>query len=127
DADRDQLEMQHARHYCRLAERAEPELTGRAQPGWLRALANDYENLRAAILFAAVEDPSTALRIGAALPIFWYVRGLYREGARRTPGVSPTRSGRLRRSIPSRASSRSLLHQVEKDLRSRGKTATSTA
>ena len=82
DADRDQLEMQHARHYCRLSERAEPELTGRAQPGWLRALANDYENLRAAILFAAVEDPSTALRIGAALPIFWYVRGLYREGAR---------------------------------------------
>jgi tetratricopeptide (TPR) repeat protein len=71
----------HADHLLALAERAEREFTGADQAAWLATVADEHENLRAALEhFLASEDHPKALRLGSALVIFWFVRGFYREG-----------------------------------------------
>ncbi len=71
----------HAMYFLGLAEQAEPELTGPAQPQWLDRLEREHDNLRAALTWA--EDPGEGeigLRLGAALWRFWVVRGHLHEG-----------------------------------------------
>jgi predicted ATPase/DNA-binding SARP family transcriptional activator/Tfp pilus assembly protein PilF len=71
----------HALHFVRLAERAEPELTGAEQGAWLALLEAEHDNLRAALDWAAGSgDRSAGLRLAAALGRFWYVRGYLSEG-----------------------------------------------
>ena len=71
----------HALHFVRLAERAEPELTGAEQGAWLALLEAEHDNLRAALDWTAGSgDRSVGLRLAAALGRFWYVRGYLSEG-----------------------------------------------
>ena len=73
----------HARYYLALAEQAEPHLFGSEQLRWLDCLERELDNLRA-ILQAGIaegtEEREVALRLGAAVRIFWYGRGRLREG-----------------------------------------------
>jgi tetratricopeptide (TPR) repeat protein len=70
----------HLQFYGRLVERAEPELTGREQGAWLRALDADYGNLRAALEWGAGAQPDAALALAASLGRYWQIRGYFREG-----------------------------------------------
>jgi non-specific serine/threonine protein kinase len=74
----------HASHFLALAERAEPELTGPEQGGWLERLEADHPNLGGALQWAADEgEAEIGLRLGAALWRFFLSRGHLAEGRRR--------------------------------------------
>jgi len=68
----------HARYYLRLSEAADPHLMGPEQLLWFQRLERELDNLRA-ILQAGTpggeEEREVALRLGAALWIFWVGRG----------------------------------------------------
>ncbi len=83
-AEGERPEHRHALYYLALAERAEPELTGRNQHMWLERVAADYENLRTALEWCSntPEHVPEGLRIGSSLVMFWFVRGPYRDGVR---------------------------------------------
>ena len=73
--DRD-LRERHACHFLELAEEAEPHLGGQGQSAWLRRLDLEQANLRSAIAWLRTGDhPQDALRLGAALWRFWWLRG----------------------------------------------------
>jgi predicted ATPase/DNA-binding SARP family transcriptional activator len=73
----------HALHFLALAEEAEPHLRG--SPGaWLHRLDQEHDNLRAALDYLEASGEShLALRLAAALSLFWATRGHLVEGRRR--------------------------------------------
>ena len=78
------LRRRHAEYFLRLAEEAEPHLTGRQQGTWLDGLEAEHDNLRLS------QDALRQAGLGAeelglvgALMRFWYVRGYLREGRSR--------------------------------------------
>ncbi|WP_324193513.1 AfsR/SARP family transcriptional regulator [Nocardia otitidiscaviarum] len=86
----------HAACYLELAERAEPHLRGSGQLPWLTRLAEERENLDAALRFATASgDTDTALRLAAALGMFWTVHGDHATATARLraalglPGAGP--------------------------------------
>ena len=84
EADAGEIARRHKAFFLELAERAEPELTGRNQERWLDALSAEHDNLRAALHRAAEGgELETALRLGGALWRFWQMRGHLREGSER--------------------------------------------
>lgn len=77
------LRTRHLRWFLDLAERAEPELTGATEQSWLDQLDADEDNLRAALSWALESgDGGSALRLAAALVLYWRVRNRFREGRR---------------------------------------------
>ena len=75
------LRRDHARYYVALAEDAEPELTGREQDWFFELLEHAHANLRAALEFSLGDGREEwALRLSAALTLFWRVRGHFDEG-----------------------------------------------
>ena len=81
-----ETQWRHSRYFLRLAEEAEPHLTGPATVEWLNRLRDEHDNLRAALTFLLTADALSAasdcegLRLAASLWRFWYVRGCYEEG-----------------------------------------------
>ncbi len=69
----------HLDFCCRLAESLEGGLLGTLPPGAFDRLAQEYDNLRAALEWSLHEagDAQTGLRLAAALPNFWEVRGQF--------------------------------------------------
>jgi predicted ATPase/class 3 adenylate cyclase len=77
------LQHLHAEYYLELAEREWPELRGPRQPAALARLQSEHANLRAALGWACGNGRADlALRLGAFLWRFWWVRGLLPEGRR---------------------------------------------
>jgi predicted ATPase/DNA-binding CsgD family transcriptional regulator len=85
----------HASYYLSLVEQVETELEGAQQALWLERLAQEYDNLRAALRWLvgpsgdvprgnATHDSATkremALRLAGALRRFWLVRGHFSAG-----------------------------------------------
>ncbi len=80
----DETKRLHAAYYLALAEAAEPALRGKEQLDWFERLEREHDNLRAALdWYVASGELETALRMGAALAWFWYLRGHLREGRER--------------------------------------------
>jgi non-specific serine/threonine protein kinase len=77
----------HLAYVLSLAERAEPELHGPRQAAWLDLLEREHDNIRAALAFAATDDPATRLRLATALRRFWYTRGTLEDGLTRLTGA----------------------------------------
>lgn len=80
--EQDEIAGRHLAYYCRLAEQTAPLLEQKEQAAWLRRLAAEHDNLRAALAFG-LERPEQrveALRLAAALRSFWRFRGLFTEG-----------------------------------------------
>ena len=80
--ERDELRQAHAQYYLRLARAGEDHLIGAQQLGWLRRLADDQDNLHAALHGAvAAGDARTAVALAAALGWYWSLRSMKVEGA----------------------------------------------
>lgn len=79
----DSLRQRHTCWFLQIAEQAEPELTGPADKTWLCVLDADEDNIRAALTFAIrSRDGPAALRLAAAMVIYWRVRNRFSEGRR---------------------------------------------
>lgn len=79
------LRDRHLAYFLWLAEQAQTYLYSTAQGDWLARLAVEHGNLRVAFDRAlARADAPAVLRLVAALWGFWYTRGFYEEGRRRT-------------------------------------------
>jgi predicted ATPase/DNA-binding XRE family transcriptional regulator len=94
------LQREHALYFMKLAEEAEPHLTGQRQQEWVDRLGDEYDNFRAALEWAirqakagastersaevaaeqAGEAAEAGLRTAGALWRFWAVKSLYTEG-----------------------------------------------
>ena len=73
--------LRHASYYLDLAERAEPRLRAAEQQEWADRLAEEGDNLRAALGHAVASgDAATALRLAGALWMFWRLDGRFAEG-----------------------------------------------
>ncbi len=71
----------HAAHYTALAEQAAPGMVGHDQVHWLRRLALEHDNFRAALEWCRVEgDGAAGLRLAAALGRYWHLHGPSSEG-----------------------------------------------
>jgi non-specific serine/threonine protein kinase len=72
----------HGYYYLALAEEADSQLSqGIEQALWIERLEPEHDNLRTALSwFQGQGDIERALRLGAALQWFWFIRGHFREG-----------------------------------------------
>ena len=75
-----EFRQRHAAVFLALAEAAEPALSGPQQAAWLDRLSDEYPNLQAALTWGLAHDHALALRLAAALRIFWRNRGRLGEG-----------------------------------------------
>ncbi len=81
----EQMRNRHAAFYCRLAEEAEPQLYQAGQIQWMDRLEAAQDNLRAALNWTLVDQPTNAeigLRLAAAMAYYWEMRGILVEGHR---------------------------------------------
>ena len=65
--------------------------TGANQHVWLETLAAEHENLRAAL--DRYDGEAESLRFAAALVLFWFIRGFYREALQRLEHTLAAREG----------------------------------
>jgi non-specific serine/threonine protein kinase len=71
----------HRAYFLALAEEADTRLTGPEQGAWLRRLAAEHENLRAALSTdGAAADLRLALRLAGVLGRYWYMSARWSEG-----------------------------------------------
>ena len=75
------------RYFLELAREGEAGLRGDRQVEWLERLAAERDNLRAALEYSLEGDTEEGLQIAAALQMFWWIRGEYREGLERTEAL----------------------------------------
>ncbi len=76
-------QRRHADYFLQLAEEAEPALQGAGQDVWLRRLADEHDNLGAALAWLLVHGEATrALRLAGALWRYWQQQGEVRVGRR---------------------------------------------
>ena len=82
--DRAALRDRHLAHFVARVERSEPEMRGPDQAAWLRALAAEQADIRAALAWAeeAHRDESMLRLAGALKRRFWYDAGGLSEGLR---------------------------------------------
>ena len=94
----------HALHFAELAELSAAALFGDERPAWVRSLADDHPNFRAALEWSlSMPDPEISLRLGGALWRFWHAHGDLAEGrlwleralARDGAELSPCRANAL--------------------------------
>jgi tetratricopeptide (TPR) repeat protein len=79
--ERETLERAHADYFLALSEQAEPYLMGAEIGMWLERLEREYGNLQAALAWLYNHAKiDLALRMAAALWVFWKQRGYYVEG-----------------------------------------------
>ena len=75
------VRSRHADYFLRLAEQAEPVLSGPDQGEWMDRLDAEVGNLRAAMAwFQEAEDTEADLRLASALWGFCHARGYYEMG-----------------------------------------------
>jgi predicted ATPase len=80
--EKEAIRQAHAQYYLALAEEAEPRLLSAEQPGWLRRLERELDNMRAALhWFHSRRDGEAACRLVGALWAFWLLSRLS-EGSR---------------------------------------------
>jgi predicted ATPase/DNA-binding SARP family transcriptional activator len=72
----DAVRCRHTDFFLALAEAARPHLFGSQQVFWVNRLEQEYDNLRAALIWAVdSRKVEIALRLGSALGKFWYIYG----------------------------------------------------
>ncbi|MEV5828693.1 BTAD domain-containing putative transcriptional regulator [Spirillospora sp. NPDC052242] len=87
----DGVRAAHRAYFLELAERAEPHLRRAEQAAWLPLLTAEHENLLAALHGAEADgDAGAAVRLAAALAVFWMLQGDHAEVARLLRGALET-------------------------------------
>lgn len=81
-AETDDIKRRHAEFYAQMAEIAETELRSAKAAEWLETLEREHDNLHSAMEWSLENEPETALRIVAAIRLFWDRRGYLSEGRR---------------------------------------------
>ena len=76
----DEVRDSHAGYYLALAESSDTQVRGPGQAEALKRFASEREDLRVAFERLLERDPSKALRLVAALWVFWFMSGHFREG-----------------------------------------------
>ncbi|WP_327587452.1 winged helix-turn-helix domain-containing protein [Nonomuraea sp. NBC_00507] len=71
----ERLRQAHATWFLELARRADEHLYRAEQLDWLARLSADNANLRAALRWSVEHDRATALRLVAALAMYWWLSG----------------------------------------------------
>src|SRR6266581_2068525 len=74
------IRRRHAEHYLRVATQAQPHLAAAAQDVWMNRLAQEQDNIRAALAWSLATEPTLALQLAAKVGRFWVMRGQLREG-----------------------------------------------
>ena len=74
-----EIRARHARWVADFVERAEPELDGADQEAWLARLAEEHDEIRAALGYGR---DALVLRIAGACATFWWIQGHWTEGRR---------------------------------------------
>jgi tetratricopeptide (TPR) repeat protein len=97
----DAVRDRHADYFLAFAEHAETFWLTQHLALWLGRVARELDNLRTAIDWLETRDAERALRLTAALGIFWFVRGSHLEGSERL-GAALSASGPSHRT-PARA------------------------
>jgi predicted ATPase/DNA-binding XRE family transcriptional regulator len=69
----------HAAYYVQLAQTAERQLSGAQQARWFTQLANEYNNIWAALDWLADNDIASGLRLACSLRQFWHAHGYLNE------------------------------------------------
>lgn len=78
----------HVGFVLALATQAETGLRGKRQVEWTTRLTAERPNIRAALDWCQQQNEAAAgLRIVAALQMFWWLGGMYREGLERTQAL----------------------------------------
>jgi predicted ATPase/class 3 adenylate cyclase len=96
------LQERHAEAFASLARRADPQLRrGPGQQEWGDRIAEDFDNVRAAVRFGLEHAPELAARIIGNLGFFFWLRGGFTE-ARLWVDESLARSGGLSDSLVGR-------------------------
>ncbi len=81
DAGQAEVQRRHADHYLHLAEVAQTYLHGADQATWFRRIEQEHSNVCAALAWLLGHgEIATALRLCAALELFWYWGGHLEEG-----------------------------------------------
>ena len=76
-----QARDRHLRYFLELAETCDAAYRRTKQPEWLNRIAEEHDNLRAALQWAShQEEVELVGRISGALGIFWGIRGHLQEG-----------------------------------------------
>lgn len=76
-----QARHDHAHYFLSLVEKAEPNLQGGDQAGWLAQLDVEQANIRSAYdYFREVKDGLSLARLVSSLRRFWYLRGDFLQG-----------------------------------------------
>jgi predicted ATPase/class 3 adenylate cyclase len=95
--DLEPVRERHADHYLRLAEEAEPHLTGADQGEWLDRCDTEHANIRAALRWAIDRGQAGRAQAAAgALWRFWQQRGHLAEGRRWLEEVLAMPAGQAR-------------------------------
>ncbi|MEU7001909.1 BTAD domain-containing putative transcriptional regulator [Nonomuraea sp. NPDC046570] len=74
-AEEHHLRAAHAACFLHLAQHADPHLYRAEQLHWLARLSADNTNLQAALRWSVTHDRPTALRLIAALAMYWWLSG----------------------------------------------------
>lgn len=75
------IRRRHALFFVSFVERIGPELEGLGQSGWLKAMEQEYDNIREALRWSLQDgDAEIALRLAGMLCVFWNARGYVNEG-----------------------------------------------
>jgi predicted ATPase/DNA-binding CsgD family transcriptional regulator len=70
----------HARYFVEFSGRAAKGLRGSDSMPWLERLDEEQANVRLALGWALTEQPDDALRLAAAMGIYWHMRRHFAEG-----------------------------------------------
>ena len=74
-----EMRNRHLDYYVQFSENSEGELFGSMALNWVNRLEAEYDNLRTAIEWGMDNDVLAVLRMGGALPNFWFRRGYESE------------------------------------------------
>ncbi|MFL5919322.1 MAG: BTAD domain-containing putative transcriptional regulator [Gaiellaceae bacterium] len=100
-AEREPFRQRHLAYFVAFAEEAEPHLShGDDQVAWMTRVADEHDNLRAALAFALDSGAAdSALRLAVGVRRFWQIQGYFAEGREvleAAIGAAPDEPSRLR-------------------------------